>query len=290
MSRARVSVIWVLFAAVLYLITAEGLQHWVDLPSFGNVGFTLVFVLFAVVHCAACAGWKRTGLFFIITALISYLLEEIGVRTGWVYGLYHYSDMLGPKAGHVPVLIPLAWFMMVYPSWVVARSLLRGVEALTVRGLVALSLVAAMVMTAWDMVMDPPMAAAGNWTWEQGGGYFGVPFQNYVGWLMTTFWVYLGAGLLLEKWAAGVKKSLAMMPVVVYGVYGLSYVTPRRFPELQLVAVFAMVLPAFVALLQMTAQRATTSFERVNGDDVKGVRGTGHGGDSQEKLKVARGA
>jgi uncharacterized membrane protein len=283
-------VTWVLFAAVLYLIASEGLQHWVDLPGLGNVGFTLVFMSFAAVHCAGCAGWKRTGLFFILTAVISYVLEEVGVRTGEVYGPYHYSDMLGPKLGHVPVLIPLAWFMMVYPSWVVARSLLRGVEARSVKGLVALSLVAAMVMTAWDTVMDPPMAAAGNWTWEQGGAYFGVPFQNYFGWFLTTFWVYLGAGLLLEKRIAGVKKSFAVLPVVVYGVYGLSYATPRRFPELQLVAVFAMVLPAFVALVQMTAQRAQVSFEGVNGNNIEGVRGAGHGGDAQKNLKVARSA
>ncbi|HEY1947067.1 MAG TPA: carotenoid biosynthesis protein [Bryobacteraceae bacterium] len=251
MSRALAGVTWMLFAAVLYLILAGGLRHWVTLPSLGNIGFTLVFVLFAVVHCAACAGWKRMGLFFALTAVVSYLLEEIGVRTGWIYGPYHYSDMLGLKLGHVPVLIPLAWFMMIYPSWVVARAVLKGVEAHSVGGLAALALVAAMVMTAWDTVMDPGMAAAGNWTWEQGGEYFGVPFQNYFGWILTTFWIYMGAGLLLEKWAAKAKNSFAVMPVVVYGVYGLSYTTPRHIAELQLIAVFTMVMPALVALIQM---------------------------------------
>jgi uncharacterized membrane protein len=255
MSRALAGVTWVLFAAVLYLILAGGLRHWVTLPSLGNIGFTLVFVLFAVVHCAACAGWKRTAFFFALTAIISYSLEEIGVRTGWVYGPYHYSDMLGPKLGHVPVLIPLAWFMMIYPSWVVARAVLKGVEAHSVGGLAALALVAAMVMTAWDTVMDPGMAAAGNWTWEQGGEYFGVPFQNYFGWILTTFWIYMGAGLLLEKWAAKAKNSFAVMPVVVYGVYGLSYTTPRHMAELQLIAIFTMVMPALVALLQMVHDR-----------------------------------
>ena len=32
--------------------------------------------------------------------------------------------------------------------------------------------VAAIVMTAWDVVMDPGMSAAGNWIWENGGSYF----------------------------------------------------------------------------------------------------------------------
>ncbi len=88
----------------------------------GKIGFTVVFVLFALVHCAATEGLRRTAVFFAVSAVVSYLMEEIGVRTGLVYGAYHYSDLLGAKLGHVPVLIPLAWFMMIYPSWTVARG------------------------------------------------------------------------------------------------------------------------------------------------------------------------
>ncbi len=105
--------VWILFAAVIYLIVAEAVSPWATLPTLGNIGFTLVFVSFAVLHCARCEGWTRTGLFFATAAVISFLLEETGVRTGLIYGPYHYSDMLGPKLGHVPVLIPLAWFMMI---------------------------------------------------------------------------------------------------------------------------------------------------------------------------------
>ncbi len=248
---------WVLFAAVMYLILTDLLAHWVDLPGLGSVGFTLVFVLFALLHCAAYEGGRRTALLFGLAAVVSYALEEIGVRTGLVYGRYHYSDMLGPKLGHVPVLIPLAWFMMIYPSWLVARALLRGVETDTPRGIVAQAVIAAMAMTAWDTVMDPGMAAAGNWVWEQGGSYFGVPLRNYAGWLLTTFLVYLGAGVWWrrERAGTGVSTAFAALPVVVYAFYGLSYAAPRRLPALQVVAVFGMVMPGLVALLQVFLRR-----------------------------------
>ncbi|MEI9965945.1 MAG: carotenoid biosynthesis protein [Caulobacteraceae bacterium] len=50
--------------------------------------------------------------------VISFIMEEAGVRTGLVFGHYHYSDLLGHRLGHVPLLIPLGWFMMVYrPGW-----------------------------------------------------------------------------------------------------------------------------------------------------------------------------
>jgi putative membrane protein len=252
LNRQLKSLAGLLFGGVIYIILAGGLSPWTQLPTLGDTGFTLVFLAFSVLHCAASIGWKRTGLFFAVTAVISYLLEEIGVRTGWIYGAYHYSAMLGAKLGDVPILIPLAWFMMIYPSWIVARALLRGVDAHSAVGICSYAVIAAIVMTAWDAIMDPGMSAAGNWIWERGGSYFGVPFQNYFGWLLTTFLVYVGAGLLWRKERDGTVNGnlFAALPVMVYAFYGLSYMTPRPMPALQIVALFAMVMPGLLALMR----------------------------------------
>lgn len=262
MSRTFTAAVWILFAGVVYLIAAGGLAPWMALPTLGDIGFTLVFVSFSVLHCARCEGWTRTGLFFATAAVVSYLLEEIGVRTGLIYGAYHYSDLLGIKLGHVPLLIPLAWFMMIYPSWVTARALVRGVNTRSVAGIVALAVIAAMVMTGWDMVMDPGMSAAGNWVWEKGGSYFGVPLHNYFGWLLTTFLVYCGAGLIWRAVEAqtlrtrsgetvyGVARGFAALPVIVYAVDGMQYVSAAKIRALHAVALFAMVMPGLLALIQ----------------------------------------
>ncbi len=143
--------------------------------------------------------------------------------------------------------------------WVTARALLRGIDTRTPAGIGALALVAALVMTAWDTVMDPGMAAAGNWIWEKGGPYFGVPLRKLLWWLLTTFLVYCGAGLILARHsvhrlkiqaAAGVASGLAVLPIVVYAVHGIRYVTAGRILALHVVALFAMVLPGLVALMQ----------------------------------------
>jgi uncharacterized membrane protein len=260
MNRCLRIAAWLLFIAVMYLILKDVVRHWVNLPGPGNIGFTLIFVSFSIVHCAASGGWRRTGIFFALAAIVSYLLEEIGVRTGWIYGAYHYSGMLGPKLGHVPILIPLAWFMMIYPSWVVARAVMRGVDTRSVVGLASQSLIAAMIMTGWDTVMDPSMSAAGNWIWEHGGAYFGVPIHNYFGWLLTTFLVYLGAGVLWRSKSAvsEVARGFATLPIFVYGFYGISYAMPRSIRALEVVALFAMIMPAMLALTQvwLTTQHA----------------------------------
>jgi uncharacterized membrane protein len=54
-----------------------------------------------------------------------------------------------------------------------------------------MALMSAIVMTAWDMIMDPIMVRMGFWVWEVEGPYFGVPLHNYVGWLATTFTIFL---------------------------------------------------------------------------------------------------
>ena len=68
-----------------------------------------------------------------------------------LFSLFHYTAVLGPKLGHVPLLIPLAWFMMIYPSYVIANLLVAGRPIVSRPGLarlVWLSLIGAMVMTA----------------------------------------------------------------------------------------------------------------------------------------------
>jgi uncharacterized membrane protein len=99
------------------------LQPWLTLPSImGGVNTqTLILVLFSLTHALYALGWQHTLVFFTTSAVISWAFEQVGVATGAIYGPYHYTDVLGVKLGHVPLLIPLAWFMMIYPSYVIAN-------------------------------------------------------------------------------------------------------------------------------------------------------------------------
>ena len=253
MRKAPYFFTWIFFVCLVYLILAKALAPWGHLPTVGNVGFTAVFVLFALLHCLVLEGVRRTLQFFVVSSVVSYAMEEVGVRTGLIFGAYHYGQGLGAELGHVPLIIPLAWFMMIYPSRIVAKELLQGIDLASVPGIVTLSIVAAWVMTAWDVVMDPEMALRGNWIWERGGTYFGVPAHNYFGWLLTTFLIYCISGWLWhgKRAAANATKVFAALPVFVYGLYSLRYGIANQVPELRLVAVFTMGLPALVATVRL---------------------------------------
>ena len=186
--------------------------------------FTLTAFVFALAHGYERLGWARTLLLLALTFTISLLLETAGVATGVVYGGYHYAERLGPMfLGLVPYIIPLAWFMMVYPSLVIALRLVHS-RGKRLAWVVLVAAVGALAMTAWDLALDPIMAWFGYWTWEADGAYFGVPLQNYLGWWLTAFiifFTFLTLGRIpipeTDQWGG----SFNRLPVISYAVTGL---------------------------------------------------------------------
>jgi uncharacterized membrane protein len=148
---------------------------------------TLAGFAFALAHAAVRMGWKRALGLLVLVFAVSLTFESVGVATGRVYGPYHYTTRLGPLfLGLVPYLIAVAWFMMMYPSFVIADWLIPRAWNSWQRRL-SVAAVGGLVMTAWDVVMDPLMVAGGHWIWEVQGAFFGVPPQNYWGWWLTVF-------------------------------------------------------------------------------------------------------
>jgi uncharacterized membrane protein/uncharacterized protein YjiS (DUF1127 family) len=208
---------------------------------------------------------------FFATTLVTWSFEQVGVLTGVIYGAYHYSGMLGLKLGAVPLLIPFAWFMMIYPSYLVATLILDGKVLPQNTGLKCLctrAMVAAIVMTAWDVVIDPDMARAGYWVWEHGGSYFGVPRHNFVGWLVTTFAVYLVFGL-LQRWLKPVIRQprdwFGFLPTLTYTTITLVQVANQEVGPSSVIAFFAMGFPALLAIVRWTQdsiEPALSKFDR----------------------------
>jgi uncharacterized membrane protein len=150
--------------------------------------YPLVGFGFCLVHAIDRLGLQRALLFLGLTLVVSLLFETLGVATGWIYGGYFYvENRLGPLfLGLVPYLIPLTWFMMLYPSYVIAERCTPWYRGGKQRWLVVAAL-GGLAMAAWDLALDPLMARGGNWVWEKAGGYYGVPWQNYLGWWLTAF-------------------------------------------------------------------------------------------------------
>ncbi len=135
-------------------------------------------------------GVARILIVVVVVASISWASEAIGVATGFPFGAYQYSDLLPYKLREVPLLIPMAWIMMLIPSWSVSYSLLDWEvqpASLTALDHLKASTWTGAAMVAWDFYVDPQMVSLGIWEWENPSGYFGTPLTNFFGWWMVAF-------------------------------------------------------------------------------------------------------
>jgi uncharacterized membrane protein len=153
------------------------------------VSWTIVLLgaAVSVTHAGASRGWRTGAAVALLVGCAAVAVEAVGLATGFPYGRYTYGDVLGPRLLGVPFLVPLAWLMMAWPSWVLAGRLTRPVRA--ARRPVVRVLTAAAVFAAWDVVLDPQMVQAGYWTWAHPRpglpGISAVPLTNLGGWLLA---------------------------------------------------------------------------------------------------------
>lgn len=113
---------------------------------------------------------------FIAWALLSYLvtfaLEAIGVATGKVFGAYEYGPALGAHVLGVPPVIGFNWVMIIL-AFAGAFTRMPG-------GRIYGPVLAAAAATAFDWVMEPAALGLGYWAWEGGA----IPMRNYAAWFL----------------------------------------------------------------------------------------------------------
>jgi uncharacterized membrane protein len=154
-----------------------------------TVSWTIVVLgsLLSVVHAGLGRGVRTAAGLVVLVAATAIAFEAVGLATGFPYGSYRYSDALGPTLMGVPFLVPLAWLMMAWPSWVLADRLAAPVRPAR-RAAVRIGAAAAL-FAAWDVVLDPQMVQAGYWTWTHPRpglpGIDTVPLTNLAGWLLA---------------------------------------------------------------------------------------------------------
>src|SRR6266566_3859620 len=187
MRKVSTYVLWVLVVvyAVVELVNPVFPLH-IPIPF-----VVLIPVVFGLIHGAIRYRWNGIATFIVICLVVSNILENTSILTGFPFGHYHYTSgsALGPKLFLVPVLIAPAYFATGYLAWALSNVLIgevrRESSALTT---FAVPFIASFLMVVWDLCLDPGASTVRHtWIWEQGGGYFGVPLTNYLGWFFTVY-------------------------------------------------------------------------------------------------------
>ncbi|MBN2230992.1 MAG: carotenoid biosynthesis protein [Candidatus Thorarchaeota archaeon] len=251
----------ILIIAILYITTV--IAKVISAP----VGFlgVLVTVLFVLLHGSKFYGPKNLIVFIIITFTISWTLESLSIAIGFPFGNYYYTGL--GKIGEVPWIIMPAYLGTGYLSWSIAHILVgKFTPEIQGKQIGLIPFVAAFVMVMWDLVMDPILSTIqGEWVWEDGGFYFGVPLTNYFGWFFTIFLIYFIFAFFLSKNA---DESLSTkvdskffwhsIPLMYLGISFQFLLAPffaTTFPmiywSMLLITIFTMVFVSLISILRV---------------------------------------
>lgn len=171
MNRTVLLLLYIFFimGAVFHMI--EGTRHFVLMmtPFTLLMGGVIVLVL-------SFSAERKFIIYLIITWIVTFAIEVMGVRTGAIFGQYSYGGTLGLKVLEVPVIIGLNWVILVIGGAVFARDVLK------IKCPFMGAFFAGLVTTYVDLFIEPIAIRFDYWTWESV-----MPgFKNYFAWWLIT--------------------------------------------------------------------------------------------------------
>ena len=181
--------------------------------------------VFVLIHGSVLYGVRGIAAFTAFCLGIGAISESLSLRTGFPFGHYYFTNLMGPKVLQVPILLVLAYLGIGYCSWVLSLLILgyRN-KPLTGAGVIALPLLAGFMMLAWDLSMEAVWSTLDRaWIWRDGGSFYGVPASNFLGWYLTAFLFYQAFALYCRGTPARpslTSRSYWRAAIICYGVCG----------------------------------------------------------------------
>lgn len=114
-------------------------------------------------------------LVFSFVLIAGFMVEALGVNTGYIFGEYSYTDVLGWQLFKTPLIIGFNWAMLIYMVWTIMIDW-------KISSWIKVSL-ASMLMVLYDIVLEPFAIVYRMWTWPEAH----PPFQNYAAWFFVSF-------------------------------------------------------------------------------------------------------
>ncbi|MFF2445715.1 carotenoid biosynthesis protein [Neobacillus sp. NPDC058068] len=264
----------------------------------------LITIVFGLLHGALRYKWSGILTFLVICLVVSNLLENISVLTGFPFGHYYYTDVIGPKLFLVPLLIGPSYCAIGYLAWVLGTVLISDINRTSSAFTTfAVPFIASFAMVAWDLGFDPTASTINHfWIWEQGGGYFGVPLTNFLGWFFTVYVIFQLFALFLRlrrtdgnKEESAFPRSFYAQAIIMYAVTGLGFVLAylsdsgnslvtdamgvvwhtRSIAEAEAtVGIFTMIFVAALSAVKLLQRSAvSTNTQKLKQDQVKRLSG-----------------
>ena len=182
-----------------------------------------LFIQFVTLVLYMLLKYEPKGLIVIPVMLVSgYLIEYAGVKTGFPFGDYTYTDKLQPQLFNVPLAISLSWVVVVVSSFQIVFSN-------DSKNLFAKIVYSSLIVLGIDLMLEP-FAAFINlfWIWSKGF----VPIQNYISWFIVAVIFSTLLYLLLRKKSIDADKNSIL---VYYTPYIILSINVTQFFSINLI-------------------------------------------------------
>lgn len=200
-----------------------------------SIASIILFSLPAFIGIIKWLNWKKGLLLIICLGLFALSIETIGLITGFPYSHFEYHLPVGHKLwGLTPWTVFFAWSPFVLGAFALAKKRFdRPIHLL---------FFSTLLLVVFDLVLDPGAVARGLWAYDQGGIWFGVPLQNFLGWVFSSF-----IACLVLFWATK-KEPLTKQQVLLISsslFFSLAFWTGATFG-------YQLYLPALIGVTLLT--------------------------------------
>ena len=185
----------------------------------GGVAYMLLATAAVAVYAYRTIGMWHWLSFMLPAIGLSLASELLGTSTGFPFGEYRYLSGLGYKiAGLVPFTIPLSWFYVGFSAYIIALAGLKRLEIGSWLHQLGAIVFGSLCLTSWDFVLDPAMSQAPIpfWVWDRPGAFFGMPYQNFAGWMGTGILFMTVAALLWKMKPLTLPNNDLKLPWAIY--------------------------------------------------------------------------
>ena len=208
-NRLLLALVMPIMGAVLLVASKEMiLPPWLSFNPYIVLIGTALMRLPLIVAILPLINRKNGILLLLLTGYV-YFIEYIGIRYGWPYGNFQYLVELGPMISDIPMALPLFFIPLVLNGYLLTLLIVNKYP-INQRLIIPISIV---VIILIDLVLDPAAVSLGFWSYGNGGEFYGVPYTNYQGWLLSG-----GISVLVVSRVFNRKKLLARIEECEFGL------------------------------------------------------------------------
>lgn len=155
-------------------------------------------------------GFKKTLFIILFFSTLGLIIEYIALKTGFPYSSFTYGQTSVYKIDQIlPWTVGLSWSIFVFGA-IGATSFIK------IKKIWMGPILTGLILVLFDLVLDPAAVSINMWSYENKSFWYGVPFQNFVGWAITGILAGLCAQKLLPK--QNTKMFYGFLPMLFFWV------------------------------------------------------------------------